>query len=204
MNYFGPISTEEWLHKMQTAKLEEAGGVWRTVHGRHIFIKEGQSVEDALGDDDQTKSLERVVSSSNSNIKIAKEGSDEADEIEEIFKQEGINVSGIRQPLFAYKDGDKTIGGIMADFDGDMKIDIAVSGESQGKGIGQSLIERSVRYYEKNLDSLAEKSDVLPEDYNLIVLPISEKMGPMLKRAGFVKDGEEYVLTQEALKRIKK
>lgn len=42
----------EWraqLAEWNTAKLEDAGGVWKTVNGRHIFIKDGQSVEDALG-----------------------------------------------------------------------------------------------------------------------------------------------------------
>ena len=80
----------------------------------------------------------------------------------------------------------------MANFDGDMSIDIAVEESAKGKGVGTKLLERAIRYYFKNHEKLAEKNGVDPEDYSLIVLPISPKMYPLLEKLGFKKNGNEF------------
>lgn len=143
--------------------------------------------------------VSQTLTKEDDSIRSVKPDGDSADSVEQIFKSSGINVSGIRQPFMAAFDGDKITGGLMADFDGDMKIDVAVDSDHRSSGIGRSLIESAVRYYAKNLNQLALKSDVDPEDYDLIVLPVSEKMGPLLKSIGFRKNGEEYVISKSDL-----
>lgn len=153
-------------------------------------------------DDDLKSNLAKTITKGDSSVKTISNDSDEADDVEEIFKQSGISVSGIREPLFALKQDGKVIGGIMADKDGDMKVDIAVHEDHRGEGVGRRLLERSVRYYAKNRVKLAEESGVAPEDYSLIVLPVSPKMRPLLESMGFQKDGEEFTITHERLSEI--
>lgn len=43
------------IHFAQLAEAESDEGEWKTVQGRHLFIKKGQSVQDALGEKNPTK-----------------------------------------------------------------------------------------------------------------------------------------------------
>lgn len=151
------------------------------------------------------KISEIIKAESAAEVRILKNPNGErGDEVEEIFKQSGINVSGIRKPLIYSKGEDgKANGGIMADTDGDFKVDIAVAEAARGQGVGEKLLRGAIRYYARNKDTLAEESDVDVEDYNLIVLPISTKMHPLLKRLGFKQDGEEWVISSEDIEHTK-
>lgn len=53
----------------------EAKGVWRTIRGRHVFIREGQSVEDALKQDLKggTSPAKHKPSSDSDNVESMKE-----------------------------------------------------------------------------------------------------------------------------------
>ena len=136
--------------------------------------------------------IDGILSKGDPSTKVITPDGPSSDAVSEIFKQQGIWVEGVRTPFFSHYDDGNVDGGIMADFDGDMSIDIAVEESAKGKGVGTKLFERAIRYYFKNHEKLAEKSGVDPEDYSLIVLPISPKMYPLLERLGFKKNGNEF------------
>lgn len=110
-----------------------------------------------------------------------------------------------KEPFIVHRDSDGRVDGVViANTDGEMSFDFGVDPDSQGQGVGKSLVEATVGYFLRNRRKLAKKQEIDLDEYDLVALPVNATSEHILLRSGFKRDGEEFVIRGADLERFEK